>query len=682
MLETMTADRHRDALEPSGSPEPSGSLDTALSHTERLLNRDPLLAAEQAEEILKVVPDHPLAALFLGMARRMAGQTGAALQVLEPLSAAQPNWAAAHYQLGLAQRECRQTQAALAALKRAVALKPDMPDAWRALGDELTLAGDRHGADVAYAQHIKASTRDPRHLRAAAALLEGHIAEAERLLRAHLKQQPTDVVAIRMLAEVAARLGRNDSAEVLLERCLELAPSFDPARHQYAIVLQRQNKCAAALKEIDRLAKIDPYNPSYRNLKAVILVKIGEYRESIKLYEEVLSTHPEHPRIWLSYGHALATEGRDEDSVAAYRKSLTLSPDLGEAYWSLANLKTFRFTAAEQAAMRAQLGRSDLSDEARLHLDFAMGKALEDERCYAESFEHYARANQLRGARVRYQAEEMSDFVRRSKELLTAQFFALREGFGAPSADPIFIVGLPRAGSTLIEQILASHSMVEGTMELPDLLMAAGTLAGLDAAGRPRYPAALAALSAEECGRLGRQYMDQTRIQRKTAKPLFIDKMPNNFLHIGLIRLILPNAKIIDARRHPMACCFSGFKQQFAEGNRFAYSLEHLGKYYRDYVDLMAHFDRVLPGRIHRIQHENLIENFGTEVERLLTYCGLAFEAGCLRFYENDRPVRTPSAQQVRRPLYRDGVEHWRHYEQWLRPLKDALGDALEAYPD
>jgi tetratricopeptide (TPR) repeat protein len=663
--------------------EATGSIETAVAHATRLLERDPCLAAEQAAEILKVAPNHPMAALILGIARRRVGDAAGALQVLQPLTAAQPNWAAAHYELGLALGDDRRPDAALAALQRCVALKPNMPDAWRAIGDHLTVSGDSAGADAAYARHIKASTRDPRLLIAASALIDGRIAEAEHLLRAHLKEYATDVVALRMLAEVAARLGRNASAEILLERCLELAPSFAPARHQYAIVLQRQNKAAAALKQIDHLEKLDPYNSAYRNLKAMTLVKIGEYRESIEIYAEVLKAHPEHPRLWLSYGHALATAGREKDCTEAYRNSIQAAPDTGEAYWSLANLKTFRFTEEDKRAMQAQLARGDLNDDARLHFDFAMGKALEDDARYAESFEHYLRANELRRSRLNYDAQEMSEFVRRSKHLFTAEFFATRADFGAPAADPIFIVGLPRAGSTLIEQILSCHSEVEGTMELPDLLMIAGTLAGQkEPSTEPRYPRVVADLNAEACGTLGRQYLDQTRIQRKTSKAFFIDKMPNNFLHVGLLQLILPNAKVIDARRHPMACCFSGFKQQFAEGHRYTYSLTDLGRYYRDYVDLMAHFDRVMPGRIHRVIYEDMIGDTEAQVRRLLSYCGLAFEDSCLRFYENDRPVRTPSAQQVRKPIYREGVEHWRHYEEWLQPLRESLGDVLGAYPD
>jgi predicted Zn-dependent protease len=667
----------------NNATEPTGTLEVALSHTKRLLQTNAAMAAEQASEILKVAPNNPMATLLLGMAQRMTGDAATALRSLQPLAASQPTWAAAHYELGLALGESDQPDAALASLRRAVALRPNMPDAWRAIGDHLTVRGDVQGADAAYAQHIKASTQDPKLLIAASALIDGRIAQAEALLRAHLKQYPTDVVAIRMLAEVAARLGRNAAAETLLESCLELTPSFGPARHQYAIVLHRQNKSAAALRQIDELEKLDPHNATYRNLKAAVLVKIGEYQQSIEIYSEVLAAHPEQSKLWLSYGHALNTAGRDQDSVAAYRKSIQLEPHFGEAYWSLANLKTFRFSAEDVQAMRLQLVRTDLSEENRFHFDFAMGKAFEDDRNYSASFHHYLSANELRRARVNYDADEMAAFVRQSKQFFSTEFFESRAGYGTPSADPIFIVGMPRAGSTLIEQILASHSSVEGTMELPDIIMLAASLSGKKTPNvEPLYPSGLAKLSASASREHGERYIAGTRIQRKSAKPYFTDKMPNNFLHIGLIRLVLPNAKIIDARRHPMANCFSAFKQQFTEGHRYSYSLTDIGQFYRGYVELMNHFDRVMPGRVHRIIYENMIDDTEAEVRRLLAYCGLPFESACLRFYETNRPVRTPSSRQVRQPIYREGIEHWRHYEPWLQPLKDALGDVLDMYPE
>ena len=509
----------------------------------------------------------------------------------------QPNWAVAHYELGLALGADRKGESAVKALQRAVELKPDMGDAWRALGDHRTAIGDTQGADDAYARNIRYSTQNPRLMEAAIALVENRIAVAEALLRDFLKQFPTDVAAIRMLAEVAARLGRMGDSETLLVRCLELAPSFAAARHNLALVLHRQHKTTQALGEINRLLDVDSKNPGYRNLKAAILSSIGEYKQSIEIYSEVLAEYPSHAKAWMSYGHALKTAGHQDESIQAYRKSIELKPGLGETYWSLANLKTFRFSPSDLDAMRAQLRHGDLTDEDRFHFHFAIGKALEDLTLYAESFEHYANGNRLRREGIRYEAAETSAHVRRSKAVFSKQFFAERAGLGAQAPDPIFIVGLPRAGSTLLEQILSSHPAVEGTMELPDIPAIAGSLGGRKTrAQTSKYPEVLADLSAEQLRALGERYLLQTRIQRKTEAPFFIDKMPNNFAHVGLIHLILPNAKIIDARRHPLGCCFSGFKQHFARGQHFTYSLEDLGSYYRDYVELMAHLDAVLPG--------------------------------------------------------------------------------------
>jgi tetratricopeptide (TPR) repeat protein len=384
----------------------------------------------------------------------------------------------------------------------------------------------------------------------------------------------------------------------------------------------------------------------------------------------------------MTYGHALKTKGREQEGIAAYKKSIELLPSLGEAYWSLANLKTTPFTELDLTAMRAQLANPKIADEDRFHLNFALGKALEDRGEYAESFEQYALGNQLRRAQISYSSGEMSEHVARVKALCTPAFFADRASHGASAADPIFIVGLPRSGSTLLEQILSSHSQVEGTMELPDIPAIARTLSKRAKQSQMEgYPPVLATLSAKECAELGERYLSQTRIQRKTSAPFFIDKLPNNFAHIDLIHLALPRAKIIDARRHPLGCGFSAFKQHFARGQSFTYSLEDIGRYYRDYVELMAHFDTVLPGRVHRVIYESMIDDTEAEVRRLLEYCALPFEAECLRFYENDRAVRTASSQQVRKPIFREGVDQWRRYDPWLGPLKESLGSVLQAYP-
>jgi predicted Zn-dependent protease len=662
--------------------EPTGSVEVALAHATRLLARNPALAAQQAREVLAVVAGHPRARLILGAAHRIVGQTRAALDLLEPLVREHPESAPAHLELGIALGEGGRRSDALAVLRRAVQLKPDSPDGWRLLADQLDAEGDGDGADRARARYIKAATHDPRLMEAAAALVENNLPAAEAQLRSHLRVYPTDVAALRMLAEVAGRLRRYADAQVLLERCLELSPSFDAARHNYAIVLNRQAKASEALPHVELLLAKEPRNPGYRNLQAAVLVNVGDYSKSIKVYEAVLAEYPHQPKIWMSYGHSLRTAGRQADSIAAYRRSISMEPTLGEAWWSLANLKTFRFGDADIRALRDALARDNLSDEDRLHFEFSLGKALEDEMLYEPSFVHYSRGNAIRAKSHAYSAEENSKYVQRCKALFTREFFAARAGSGAPAPDPIFILGLPRAGSTLLEQILASHSLVEGTMELPDIPQIARDIAGdKQAEDGIGFLQALAALSADELRSLGERYLDGTRVLRKTGAPVFIDKMPNNWLYAGLIHLILPNSRIIDARRHPLGCCFSCFKQHFARGQNFTYGLEDIGRYYRDYVELMAHFDAVLPGRVHRVFYEQTVENTDAEVRRLLDYCGLPFEAACLEFYKNERAVRTASSEQVRQPLFRIGMDHWRHYEPWLDPLKAALGPVLTAYP-
>ena len=667
----------------NSAADPTGTIEVALAHAGRLMANNPAMALEQAAEILKVAPNHPVATLLLGAAQRRTGDLQAAVHTFRALTDSQHQWAAAHYELGQSLGEAGQHEAAITALRRAVQLKPGLPDAWRALGDLLSTCGDTKGADTAYAQQIKNSTNDPRLIAAASALIAGDIPEAETVLRAHLLQFPTDVAALRMLSEVAARLGRDADAEQLLEHCLELAPSFSGARYNYALILHRRNKPAEALQQLEILLKAEPRNPGYLNSQAVVLAKIGDYQECLEIYAQVLARNPNGAKIWMNYAHALSAAGRQKESIAAYRRSIGLAPNLGEAYWSLANLKTFRFTAEELQAMRAQLQRTDLGDEDRFHFQFSLGKAMEDAEDYAASFAHYAEGNRLRREAIYYDADETDAVVQRSRSAYTPEFFSQRTGFGSPAPDPIFIVGLPRAGSTLIEQILSSHSQVEGTMELQNIINMVRELRGQKTDDEdPNYMRVLAQLGAEQCRALGERYLEETRIQRKTERPFFIDKMPNNWLHVGFIHLILPNAKIIDARRHPMACCFSNYKQHFARGQHYTYSLDDIGRYYAKYVELMAHMDRVLPGKIHRVFYERMIEDTESEVQRLLAYCGLPFEDACLRFYENERAVRTASAYQVRKPIFREGLDQWRHFDPWLGPLREALGPVLPAYPD
>jgi tetratricopeptide (TPR) repeat protein len=561
------------------------------------------------------------------------------------------------------------------AVIRAAERHPALPAAaWRAIGDAWHLTGDADAGGTAHLRALELSIRDRDLLTAADGLARNDLPVAEPLLRARLKEQPTDIAAIRMLAELAGRIGRYRDAENLLRRAVELAPGFHAARANLATVLHRQNRPTEALAELDRLSAEGTDDASHANLRAAALGRLGAFEEAIALYERVLAEHPDQPKVWMSLAHMLKTIGRLEDGIAAYRRALVLAPTLGEVWWSLANLKTVRFDDTDIATMEAALESEGLAAEDRFHLEFALGKAHEDRREATAAFARYDAANRHRRALIAYDASETTATVDRMIAVLTPDLFARTAGAGHDAPDPIFVLGMPRAGSTLIEQILASHSQVEGTSELSDIPVLSGRITD--------YPAGLAEADPALLCELGERYIDRTRILRREGKPRFIDKLPNNWLHTGLIHLILPNATIIDARRHPLDCCWSNFKQHFARGQGFAYDLADLGRYYADYVRLMAHIDAVLPGRVHRIIHEHLVEDPEGEVRALLDACGLGFEEACLRFHENARPVRTPSSEQVRRPLSREGMDAWRPFDAWLGPLRDGLGTTLEAYPN
>lgn len=536
---------------------------------------------------------------------------------------------------------------------------------------------------------------DPQLQRAVTALRENRPQAAEVLLRKHLESRPEDVTAMAILAETLLRFDRFEESGCLLERAIERAPNFVGARHTYVTVLLTQDRREEAFGQVDALIGLEPKNPNHHALKAMAHAWVGDHAAAAAEYEIVLAHIPKGPAPWLAYAHTLRTVGRRDDSIAAYRNAMARFPKLGEPYWSLANLKTFRFTDSEVEAMRALLATSDLPVESRIQIIFALGKALEDKADYAASFGHYKEGNALKRATLSYNAELTSVYVLNCKTLFTRKYFEAFAGAGSEARDPIFIVGLPRSGSTLIEQILSSHSQIEGTMELRVLpylvgrISARGVLqykagqahAALATDLQAPYPECLRNLDTSGLKVLGEEYLQRARQHRTKSRPFFIDKMPDNFAHIGLIQLILPNARIIDARRHPMACCFSSFAHYFPLGKDFSYSLNDLGRYYADYVELMAHFDNVLPGRVHRVFYEKMVVSPETEIRRLFDYLELPFEEQTLRFYETERPVRTPSSEQVRRPIFTDALDHWRHYEQWLGPLRDALGPALGSYP-
>jgi len=513
----------------------------------------------------------------------------------------------------------------------------------------------------------------PRLIEAALALHENRLDVAERLLKPHLKENPFDAKAIRMLAELAWRVGRMHDAENLLRRAIEIAPGFLAARAQLALVLGRTGRPAEALPLLDQLFEQDGDNLGHLNLKAATVARLGGFDEAIRIYEEVLARAPNQPRVWLSYGHMLKTVGRQAEGIDAYRKAIELEPDLGEAWFSLSNLKTVKFDEGDIAAMQASLEKPGLGEEDRFHLDFALGKAFHDAGRTDEAFACFVEGNEGRLKLRPYDRARTKDAVDKSIAAFTSEVFRARSDGGCKAQDPIFIVGMPRAGSTLIEQILSSHTLVEGTSELSDLPALARS--------KPGYPGRALKLTPVERAEIGEEYLERVSVQRRTDKPYFIDKLPNNWLYVPFIQLVLPNAKIIDARRHPLGCCFSNYRQHFARGQDFTYDLHDLGRYYSDYVRLMSHIDKALPGRVHRVIYERMVDDTETEIRKLLKYCGLDFEPACLAFHETERAVRTASSEQVRRPIYREATEEWQRYEANLAPLKDALGDVLESYP-
>lgn len=566
------------------------------------------------------------------------------------------------------------------ARRRLSANPADLSAYWQ-LAAALRSLGDAAGAREAELAGVEASQYDTDIARAATWMMANELTAAEAALKSLLERRPDDPVALRMMAEIAIRTGQPRRADAMLRQAIELAPNFFFPRYTRAVALDMMSRAGEALAELNRIEAPDADYDPIIGLRALALSRIGENEEAIQLYRELLQRQPTNSEVWISLANVLKTVGDYQGSIDAYRKVVDFEPMNGEAWWSLANLKTYRFAENEFEAMQGALDSGTLSDDDRLRIHFALGKALEDRGEHEASFEHYLLGNSIRSLQTRYRPAEATGLVDRMEKLFTAEFFDERQKFGCNVADPIFIVGMPRSGSTLIEQILASHPLVEGTGELPDVMVLARELEE-GAEGGPgawrNYPENLADLSSDDFRVLGETYLERTRIQRKTDRPFFTDKMPNNWLHVGLIRLMLPKARIVDARRHPLACGFSNFKQHYARGQEFSYDLEHLGLYYRDYVRLMAHFDKVAPGAVYRVVHEHLLGNPEKEIRRLLDYLELPFDVGCLNFHENARAVRTASAEQVRRPIDRKGAESWAPFERWLDPLKQALGSALE----
>jgi len=662
---------------------PANDVDFELLRLAALLESDAAAAARGAAQIVRRHPDHAPAALLLGRAHRGCGDAQAAVAEFTALATTQPQSAVIRLELARALRDAGRAPEARRALEQALALQPELAPAWRELSLLHAAAGDTVACDLAYARFSELSDEDAPLGEAAAALANERLSAAESLLQRALARSPEDVAALRMLAEVMAARENYAEAARLLGECLRRAPGYARARLDLVQLWCRQQRGEPMLAPLERLLAAEPANLRYRTLQAVACNLVGEGPRALQILRDLAGEFPADEHVWLQYGHTLRAAGEQAGAIDAYRRCVALRPACGAAWFALANLKTLRFTAADVETMEGELARTQLRHEDRVHLEFALGKAREDGGDFGAAFAHYARGNDLRRTVVRYDREYTTRFAERTRTLYTREFFAARTGWGRPSAEPIFIVGLPRAGSTLLEQILASHSQIEGTRELTDMLVLAVELGARVAevpGGTPDYPQSVARLTRAQVSALADRYLAQTRAYRRLGRPYFIDKMGSNFLNVGLIHLMLPNARIIDARRAALSCCFANYRQHF-QGVSFTNSFEDLARYYRDYVDVMAHFDHVLPGRIHRVSYERLVADFEVEVARLLDYCGVPFEQQCLRFHETQRAVQTVSSEQVRQPLYTEGLELWRNFEPWLGPLRQALGDLAAPQP-
>jgi len=644
-------------------------------------------AVNEATTLRTAYPENRDVLYLLALGLRHLRSIPAALEVLGELERHHPRMSALFQERGHCYVARKDAANAIQAYEQAVQINPALPDAWSMLERLQRMAGNIDRSWIA-AEHVRKLRSVPSEvIRATGLFCEGDLALAERIVRSYLLQHGNQVEAMRLLARIGIAQDILDDAEILLAAALEMAPDYTELRRDYACVLLDRHKHAEAIAQLDLLLATDSGNTEYRTLRATATVGLGNFEDGIRAFSEVLAQAGRTSRaladLHLSIGHAQKTLGRRTEAIDSYRKAIAARPNFGDAYWSLANLKTYRFSDADLTLMRQVEAALDTQPFDRYHLCFALGKAYEDRGDFSTAWHYYERGNAQKRAESRYRPELLEQNTALQKQFLTTEFFKLREGYGASSHEPIFILGMPRAGSTLLEQILASHSQVEGTQELSNMPRAVLDLQGYNPdLNNPRYPGCLVDISTYELRALGEKFLRDTQVYRN-GRPRFIDKMPNNWRHIGLIHLMLPNSVIIDARREPMACCFGNLKQLYARGQEFAYSIEDMARYYRTYLELMAHWNAVLPpGRILRVLHEEVVEDLEGSVRRILAHCGLEFEPACIEFHKTRRSIRTASSEQVRQPIYREGLDQWRNFEPWLGPLKDALGDALVRYRD
>ena len=655
-----------------------------LRLAQQALAKGDLDGAESAvNEVLKAYPDDPNASYTQAIVHRMRKNPSAAIATLDKLISAHPDFARAYQEKGINQLMLSNPKEAGIVLEEAVALDPSLIESWKLLVPLYKKWGSPREDEAR--QQVKLLVDLPKELVTVISYLSANrLVDAERLCRYFLRENKTHIEGMRLLAEIATRNNVLDDAEFLLETVTELAPNHIDARVQFTQVLHKRQRFHKAFDHAKKLLRDFPESKErIQRAYASACFGAGHNDEAIGHYLEMIEREPSDHFLRVGLGNIYSAVGQNDEAVLSFKKAAQLKPNYGDAYWSLANTKSYKFDDKQLSEMLvAEEGHTDDPID-KIQLAFAIGKAYEDRKDFERSFFYYERGNSLKAETTHYDPEQLQRRIDSQIEICSTNFFKDRECHGNNDTDPIFVLGLPRAGSTLLEQILASHSLVDGTMELHNIIDLAKRLRGRDRTteGVPRYPKVLEELEDSYFKKFGTQFIEDTRIYRGDA-PFFIDKMPNNFFHIGLIKLVLPNAKIIDARRHPMACCFSGYKQLFGEGQEFSYGLESMGNYYRQYVKLMDHWDQVLPGFVLRVQYEEVVENLESEVNRILNFCGLPFEDACLNFHQTKRSVRTPSAEQVRQPIYKSGLEQWTNYKEYLQPLIDSLGtEVMERYP-
>ena len=608
---------------------------------------------------------------FLALCSRYQEKYKEALVILNKILRIDSSFARAYQEFGHNYTKLKDTKMSLKSYLRAVKFNPTLHASWLGILGIENL--EKNIEELATSNVIYLKNLPPELKSVSSFIYEGKFKKADHLCRDYLKNHPHDIEAMRLLARIGKELHVYDDAEFLLESCLIFDEDNIDVAIDYIDVLIKRQKYAKALEQASKLYEKDKTNLRFMLAYAVTLQQTNNQKEALKLYDEILAIDKLNPEVLVSKGHLLKTFGDVNSSIKSYKSSYEIDKYYGDAYWSLANLKTYEFTDSEILQLEEMTKDEYVNENEKIYMNFALGKAYEDRGDYEKSFQNYQEGNSTKKQFTKFDLALFKEECSNQKEVCTNDLFEQKKDWGLDSKEPIFILGLPRVGSTLLEQILSSHSQVEATHELPNILALSHKLnlrKVLDKTSR--YPDILLSLSAPQLKLIGEHYINDAEIFRSN-KPYFIDKMPNNFRHIGLIKLILPNAKIIDIRRSSMSACFSCYKQLFAEGQEFTYDFKDLAGYYNNYVELMDHWNNVLPNQILSIDYENLVNNFEESVHSILDYCNLDFEESCLSFYKSKRSVRTPSSEQVRQPIYKSGLDYWKNYESYLGDLKKDL---------